>query len=253
VARSCRIHWFTGEEAAVQEMGKIAPIILGTILMAIAAVQTPQAFGQPSAPASGAVTPPTSGFLGDYSQLKPGGAGQAQLVYINPDAKWPDYSKVILEPVELWGDGKGKPSEKARGEIRAFVFNVFKEELAKKFELTDQPGPGVMKISIAITSVKPAEPMIAAYDQHLTKPAEPGATLKFLGPGIAVWVGSASGEAQVADSVSGQRLGAWVDKRFGSEKVPPKKWKWGDAEAIVRKWADLLAERLAQLHAGKPG
>jgi hypothetical protein len=228
---------------------KIAPVILGTLLMAIAAVQMPQAFGQPAAsPSSANGTPPTSGFLGDYSQLKPGNAGQAQLVYINPDAKWSDYSKVILEPVELWGDAKSKPSEKARGEIRAFVFNTFKEELAKKFELTEQPGPGVMKITVAITSVKPAEPMIASYDQHLTKPAEPGATLKYLGPGIAVWVGSASGEAQVTDSVSGQRMGAWVDKRFGSEKVPPKKWKWGDAESIVRKWAHLLAERLANLH-----
>jgi len=95
---------------------KIAPVILGTLLMANAAVQMPQAFGQPAAsPSSANGTPPTSGFLGDYSQLKPGNAGQAQLVYINPDAKWSDYSKVILEPVELWGDAKSKPSEKARG------------------------------------------------------------------------------------------------------------------------------------------
>jgi hypothetical protein len=130
------------------------------------------------------------------------------------------------------------------------VYDTFKGELAKKFELTDQPGPGVMKISIAITRIMPAEPMIASYDQHLVKPSEPGATLKYLGPGIAVWVGSAGGEAQATDAVSGQRLAAWVDKRFGSEKVPPKEWKWGDAEMIVKKWAQKMTDRLAQLHSG---
>jgi hypothetical protein len=39
---------------------------------------------------------PTSGFLGDYSQLQPGQEGQTALVYINPNAQWSKYNKVIL-------------------------------------------------------------------------------------------------------------------------------------------------------------
>ena len=29
-----------------------------------------------------------SGFLGDYSDLREGGSGEAQLVYIKPGARW---------------------------------------------------------------------------------------------------------------------------------------------------------------------
>src|SRR5271169_4130888 len=43
-----------------------------------------------------------SGFLGDYSQLQKGKKGQAALVYIDPSANWAQYTKVYVEPVQLW-------------------------------------------------------------------------------------------------------------------------------------------------------
>ena len=42
------------------------------------------------------------GFLGDYSQLTRGGEGEAALRYVNPDADWASYDKVIVEPVTVW-------------------------------------------------------------------------------------------------------------------------------------------------------
>ena len=38
------------------------------------------------------------GFLGDYSRLTTGASGEAALRYINPDADWASYDKVIVEP-----------------------------------------------------------------------------------------------------------------------------------------------------------
>src|SRR6266481_5152339 len=43
-----------------------------------------------------------SGFLGDYSQLEKGKKGQADMIYWNPSADWAKYTKVYIEPVELW-------------------------------------------------------------------------------------------------------------------------------------------------------
>ena len=43
----------------------------------------------------------TSGCLGDYSQLQPGKEGQAALVYINPNAQWAKFTKVIIDPVQF--------------------------------------------------------------------------------------------------------------------------------------------------------
>ncbi len=38
-----------------------------------------------------------SGFLGDYSQLEKGRGDQVQLVYINPEAHFARYDKILLE------------------------------------------------------------------------------------------------------------------------------------------------------------
>ena len=47
-----------------------------------------------------------SGFLDDYSLLRPGGPDDVALVYRNPDAQWTSYDKVLFEPVTLWRSGR---------------------------------------------------------------------------------------------------------------------------------------------------
>lgn len=44
----------------------------------------------------------TSGFLGDYySMLREGGKDEALLLYRNQNANIADYSKILLEPVQM--------------------------------------------------------------------------------------------------------------------------------------------------------
>jgi hypothetical protein len=47
------------------------------------------------------------GFLGDYSMLTSGGQGQAVRRYVNQDADWAKYDKVLVEPVAVL-DGPGR-------------------------------------------------------------------------------------------------------------------------------------------------
>src|SRR5512144_471165 len=47
-----------------------------------------------------------SGFLDDYSLLRPGGAGDVALIYRDPDARWTSYDAVLCEPVTLWRSGR---------------------------------------------------------------------------------------------------------------------------------------------------
>jgi hypothetical protein len=61
-------------------------------------------------------------------------------------------------------------------------------------------------------------------------------------------VGSATGEAKLTDSMSGQLLAAWVDKRFGTGALKNVTvWQWGDAENAMKYWADALDGRLGTL------
>ena len=66
--------------------------------------------------------------------------------------------------------------------------------------------------------------------------------------GTCAFVGSATGEAKLTDSVSGQLLAAWSDKRFGSGAVKNATvWQWGDAENAMNHWANGLDQRLVTL------
>ena len=62
------------------------------------------------------------------------------------------------------------------------------------------------------------------------------------------FVGSATGEAKLTDSVSGQLLGAWQDQRFGTAAVKNATvWQWGDADNAMKYWANGLDQRLVSL------
>lgn len=45
--------------------------------------------------------PPTSGFLKDYSQLKLGGQGKPSLAYVDSNAQWTNYGKILIDPVQF--------------------------------------------------------------------------------------------------------------------------------------------------------
>ena len=65
--------------------------------------------------------PTDSGFLQNYSQLKPGRGDQAQLVFIDPNADFSPYEKVLIDPVVVWepsasGDASDEKLRKLAGE-----------------------------------------------------------------------------------------------------------------------------------------
>jgi len=70
---------------------------------------------------------PTSGFLGDYSQLQPGREAQTALVYINPNAQWSKYTKVILDPVQFWASPDTKVSPDDQKTLCEYSYNKVKE------------------------------------------------------------------------------------------------------------------------------
>jgi hypothetical protein len=55
-------------------------------------------------------------------------------------------------------------------------------------------------------------------------------------------------EAELTDSVTGERLAASVDKREGGMALSTAvQWKWGDAENVMDYWAQKLVTRLKEL------
>jgi hypothetical protein len=192
-------------------------------------------------------------FLGSRvcSQLSPtSDKKEADLRYINPNAQWTQYNKVLIEPVTFWGDHNTKVSEKDQHMLTNYFGRVLHEQLAKKFQVVDQSGPGVMTIHVAIEDATAATPVlrsVSVIEPHVRLLA----TLDYVATGTFPFVGSAQAELKVTDSVSGQILAAAVSKRIGGGS--PKNvevWEMGDAEHALSYWAEMVANRLASWTSG---
>jgi hypothetical protein len=175
---------------------------------------------------------------------------EADLRYINPNAQWTQYNKVLIEPVTFWGGDDTKVSPKDQQILTTYFGRVLNEALAKKFQVADQPGPGVMTIQVALEDATTATPVLRSVSV-----AEPHvrlvATLKYLATGTFPFVGSAQAEAKVTDSVSGQVLAAAVSKRVGGGSLKNAAvWELGDAEHALTYWSQMTADRLASWTSG---
>jgi hypothetical protein len=100
-------------------------------------------------------TPKSTGFLENYELLKPvpSPEGTHFFSYENPNMEKSDYYAVIIEPVYVYQDPHIESNvaheniEKARRGIDEGLIRA----LDKKYTLTQNPGPGVMRLKVAIT------------------------------------------------------------------------------------------------------
>jgi Protein of unknown function (DUF3313) len=194
--------------------------------------------------------PVTSGFLGDTSMLTPGDKEQASLRYVNPAAPWTKYNKVLLEPVTFWGDDKTKISAKDQQMLCNFLQEQLYDQLGKKFQMVNEPGEGVMRFQVALVDAESATPILRTVSMVIPQ-ARLLSSLKFLATGTYPFIGGAQAEAKMTDSVTGQLLGEWIDKRVGGGSIKTAaQWEWGDAENAMKEWANQAATKLSSWTSG---
>ncbi len=180
-------------------MSKRIPALLGS-LAALAAC-------------GGTASVETSGFLDDYSQLKPGRGDQAQLVFIDPEADFSPYEKVLIDPVVVWERTAG--SDASAEELRSLANDLgaaLRKQLQLEFELVESPEPGTLRLRTAITRVR-----------------ESGASV----------------ELEVLDAESGRRLVAVADARGGAGGRAGSAGEWAGAREAFAFWAERARVRLA--------
>lgn len=194
--------------------------------------------------------PETSGFLKDYSQLTPGGQGKPSLIYIDSNVPWASYDKVLLEPVQFMTAPDSNVSSEDQQALCSYFYNKLKEDLQKHFTIVDSQGAGVMRLQVALTDASTATPVLRTATVIIPQ-ARTLNMVQSLASGSYLFVGHARAEGQVVDSVSGQRLAAFVDQREGGVALKAAAtWRWGDAEAVLDFWAEKITERLVELHSG---
>ena len=233
--------------------GLLSVILAGWLLMGCSQTAAPEpsiiqrAQGETPAP------PPPSGFLGsDYSLMTPSAEGsdqKAMLRYVNPSVNWGSYNQIIIAPVTFWAADDSKVSAADQQALCNYAYNEFVKVLGKNFIITGQPGPGVMKVSVALTDATSAVPGLRTISVVVPQ-ARALSAIKMVATGTYAFVGSAQGALKLNDSVSGQLLFAAVDKRVGGTSVTNVDvFQWGDAQNAIDYWAKLTDQRLASFGA----
>jgi hypothetical protein len=195
--------------------------------------------------------PPQSGFLGnDYSLLQPAAANPGQkaaLAYINPNASFTSYTKIIISPVTYWADNDSTLPADQQQILCNYFYTVLQKDFGQNFTIVTDPGPGVARLDVALIDASSATPVLRTISvvvpqAHLLNMIKYGLT------GTYAFVGSATGAAKLTDSVSGQLLAAWEDQQFGTAAVRNAGvWQWGDADHAMDYWAGALDQKLVTL------
>jgi hypothetical protein len=196
----------------------------------------------------GEIAPAVSGFFGqDASLLQPGAENQAAMVYVNPNAQWNQYNKILLQPVEFWDDANTKVSASDQQMLSEYFYNKLKEDLSKDFALVDQQGPGVLVLRVAIVNASTATPGLRTVSVVVPQ-ARILNGLQSLATGSYAFVGSAEAEMKATDATTGQFLAGAVDKRSGGMALSQAaQWQWGDTKAAMDYWAQKITSRLLGL------
>jgi hypothetical protein len=183
-----------------------------------------------------------SGFLDDYSRLRPGGADELPFVYRNPDARWSGYRKVLVEPVTLWRSGRHSlapiPEEALLRLVSDFELAV-RRRLGDAFELVDEPAAGTLRLRLAITEARASDPVLDV----LTAAADPEVrrTEGALPAELRQFIERAAIEGEIVDAQTNTLFVQGIDRR--RKNAQPLE-TWAQLDAALDAWAYRMVGRL---------
>lgn len=165
-----------------------------------------------------------SGFLNNYSNLKPHPTEEGVFVYTNPKKNLSDYSKFYVQHVKVFFSSesakKGVDPTKIN-ELSEYLRNQIIRAMEDKYTLVGfgQRQPGTLAIGIAITDLKPAEEN----------------------------KGGASMEFKLVDYSTDEIIMAGVITQTLS--IVSRQTQWLPTRALFQYWATRLRARLDETHA----
>jgi hypothetical protein len=193
-------------------------------------------------------TPESTGFLGDYSQLKENPQFPASLVYVRPGVQWNAYSSIQIDSVGLWTDEQTSGmSQEDRQMLTDMLYDKLNTELGRYFTLVDRPASDALRLRVALTQASGAKPVLRAITTIIPQLRLAGGLIGLAGD-TATTVGEARMEMEILDEGTNQRLAAAVDERAGTKVLFAKRayTTWGDVEAACDYWAKRIAWQLAR-------
>ncbi|MBI3795551.1 MAG: DUF3313 domain-containing protein [Deltaproteobacteria bacterium] len=230
----------------------VLPVALVSMVTLLGACAATKQVALPT-PTMAAPTP-GSAFLPDPSLLQPGKTGQVDQVYLNSNANWGSYTKVMLDPVTIWS-GRGSNMDKASLREQKALADSFYTDLhtavSKKCQMVTEPTPGTMRWQIALVDASSANPFLntlSTYEPHVHLLVVVAGYA--FNDGVGYWVGQATAEGYARDAMTGTLLWEGQDKRAGTKNMGRDTLNsWDDVDNAFKAWAAQFAKRLDELGA----
>jgi hypothetical protein len=198
-----------------------------------------------------AASPKYSGFLdGYYENLKPGPEGGVKMRWLKPGVDFATYDKLMVDSVIFFlaDDSQYKGIDPQEMKELADGFNKeLAAALQAKYPIVTEPGPGVMRVKIAITGFKQSRPALSAVTSVVpvgiaVSTVKKGATGSWTGSG------ATSAELMALDSTTNDVIALAADDRTAG--FTERFSKWGSAQEAFKFWAGRLAAFLDSQKAG---
>jgi len=169
--------------------------------------------------------------------LEKGGDDQALYRYRNPNLKVGKYTKVIIDPVLIVKDAQ--LDEKERANYQTLANNAYiylTQELQSDYQIAAMPEPGTMRVQFAIVDADSSKPVRNVMSSVM--PIGIGVNLiKYGATGKQTGVGEITAEIKITDAMTGELLGAALDRRVGGKNPQGIVDTWYNADQALQYWA----------------
>jgi len=212
------------------------------------------------------------GFLTNYARLQPMPDGGGMLCWRQPGVNWRGYDKVMIERIQV-AFRPGSQNTVDPSDLKMLV-DYFHADLVKaltgQVQLVNAPGPGVLRVRIALTNLVPTNTIAS-----LAGTAAPYGFVAEIGSGAATgrpvgstpYLGQTGMEAQFRDGATGNVIAECADTEIGLKYAADlnagatgvaESWvsgyldsfsQWTYAKNAFDKWSADFARRFAQLRA----
>lgn len=207
--------------------------------------------------------PQFSGFLGDYSKLKPvAGTGMIyNYTYVKPNTDFAGYTKFLIDAITIFPNAAAK-FKGINANDAALLEKYYHDAMTKAltgagYQVVEEPGPGVVRIRAAFTDLVPVNPVLNTATTIIPQMRLLSGVFD-LATGSNLFVGQVGIEAEFLDAQSNQVLAEDVAKEAGKKYIPftdrnfDPTSTWGQVEQRITYWAQWVVQRI-QARQGKAG
>jgi len=187
-----------------------------------------------------------SGFLSDYSIMKPTQEDPDRLGYLDSDVNWQQYHSIMVDKViVITPDGEQQTDAVILVAIADKYEEILKQQLSTEFNIVENAGAGTIRFQAAITSVFTSYDDMKGYQYIPIAAAFTGAKRASGSEQQRIRVTT---EVKLLDSVDGQLLGQSIDLKSGDNKQDKDSGiLLADVVPILERWAQSATDVLVRM------